>query len=130
MKTLRGTRIIFLAVLLFGISSFTPISQAEADDEGGSVVGTWIGSLALNGSGLVITELPSFSRGGTIAGTNSFSHNCQNSVLPPFLTVELSDYFGSWAPMAGSDQVAITIKRLVFACPNTPAGIYGQSFPG
>ena len=125
---------IYLLVVSFVVLtlySLTPTSQVKADDDlGGSIVGTWIGPLSLNDSSIVITELPSFNRGGTIAGTNTFSHNCQNPFLPPVLTVELSDYLGSWAPMADSNQIAITLKRLLFACPNTPAADYGPSFPG
>ena len=120
-----------LTFVLFEAFAMAPTSPVKADDEQTeSIVGTWIGPLSLNNSSLVITELPSFGPGGTVAGTNTFSHNCQNPSLPPVLTVELSDYFGSWAPIAGSNQFAITAKRLVFACPNTPAASYGPSFPG
>jgi len=118
----------FAMVALFAL---TPTTHVKADDEqNGSIVGTWIGMISLNNSALVIAELPSFSRGGTVGGTNSFSHNCQNPFLPPVLTVELSDYFGSWASIGSSNQFAITLKRLIFACPNTPVASYGQSFAG
>jgi len=125
---------LFASALTLSLSAglaATPASYVKADnDEGGSIVGSWIGPLSLDNSPIPITELPSFSRGGTVAGTNTFSHNCQNPSLPPVLAVEISDYFGSWAPMVGSNQIAITIKRLLFACANTPVGIYGPSFPG
>jgi hypothetical protein len=50
--------------------------------------------------------------------------------VPPVLTIEASDYYGTWAPATGSSQIAITLKRLLFACPNTPTTVYGLSFPG
>jgi hypothetical protein len=128
----RKRRLFLSAFTLVAFSAFaaTPTSQVKAnDDQDESIVGTWMGSLSLDNSPFPpITELPSFSRGGTVAGTNSFSHNCQNPF--PVLTVEIGDYFGSWAAMAGSNKIAITLKRLLFACTNTPVAIYYQSFPG
>lgn len=108
--------------------AMVPTSHVKADD---SIVGTWIGTLSLKDPSIIITELPSFSGGGTVAGTNTFSHNCQNPFVPSVLMVELSDYYGSWEAIA-SDQFAITLKRLIFACANgsTPVASYGRSFPG
>ena len=119
-----------LTSVLFAAFAMVPTSHVKADD---SIVGTWIGPLSLDNSSIIITELPSFSDGGTVAGTNTFSHNCQNPSLPPVLTVELSDYYGSWKAIADTtNKFAITLKRLIFACPNgnTPVANYGKSFPG
>ena len=116
-----------LTLMLFAAFAMVPTSHVKADD---SIVGTWIGTLSLNSS-IIVTELPSFSGGGTVAGTNTFSHNCQNPFVPSVLMVELSDYYGSWEAIV-SDQFAITLKRLIFACANgsTPVQIYHWSFPG
>lgn len=93
---MQRLRLYLLAAGFVGLAllALTPTARVKADDDqDGGIVGTWIGSLSLNGSSIVITELPSFGGGGTVRGTNTFSHNCQNPSLPPVLTVELSDYF-------------------------------------
>jgi hypothetical protein len=129
----RSSRLNPLAVRLVGsaLLALTSTSHVNADeDQGGSIVGTWIGTISVNSSSIVITTLASFNPGGTVAGTNGEAHNCQNPFVPPVLTVEASDYYGTWAPITGSDQIALTLKRLLFACPNTPAAIYGPSFAG
>ena len=131
----RPSRISLYAVklLVLTIFAFTPISHAEADNEQGEgVVGTWSGTLTLNTSPPIsFTELGSLNLGGTMAGVNGISHFCQNPLVQNTpLAVDLSGYFGSWAPTGSSDQITLTFKRLLFACStNTPA-IYGPSFPG
>jgi hypothetical protein len=129
----RSSRLYPLAVSLVGsaLLALAPTSPVRADeDQSGSIVGTWIGTLSVDNSPTTITNLTSFSRGGTVAGTTGDSHNCQNAFVPPVLTIEASDYYGTWAPATGSSQIAITLKRLLFACPNTPTAVYGPSFPG
>jgi hypothetical protein len=129
----RPSRLYPIAVILIcsALLALAPTSDARADeDQVGRIVGTWIGALSVNNSSLVITTLVSFGAGGTAAGTNGDPHNCQNPFVPPVLTVEASDYYGTWAPITGSNQIALTLKRLLFACSTTPAAIYGSSFPG
>jgi hypothetical protein len=126
---MQRLRLYLLAAGFVGLAllALTPTARVKADDDqDGGIVGTWIGSLSLNGSSIVITELPSFGGGGTVRGTNTFSHN-----IPAARTYgRAKRLFRSWAPIAGSSQIAITLKRLIFACPNTPVANYGQSFPG
>jgi hypothetical protein len=104
------------------------------DDQDESVVGTWIGAATFDTPRdtppLVEAELASIHRGGIVTGTSGIDHSSQNPFVPPGLVVELSDYFGSWAPVGDSNQIAVTFKRLLFAGSNTPSAIYHQLFPG
>jgi hypothetical protein len=124
-----------ITLVLFAALAVAPTSRAIADeDEDGSVVGTWIGAATFDTPPgtppLVENELASVHRGGIVAGTAGIDHSSQNPFVPPGLVVELSDYFGSWAHIGGSDQIAITFKRLLFAGLDTPSAIYHQLFPG
>jgi len=124
-----------ITLALFAALAVTPASRAVADDDQDeSVVGTWIGTATFDTPPgvppLIEAELASVHRGGIVTGTSGIDHSSQNPFLPPGLVVELSDYFGSWAPIGDSDQIALTFKRLLFAGPNTPSAIYHQLFQG
>ena len=131
------SRLFALAITLALLAALavTPASRAVADDDQDeSVVGTWIGTATFDTPPgvppLIEAELASVHRGGIVTGTSGIDHSSQNPFLPPGLVVELSDYFGSWAPIGDSDQIALTFKRLLFAGPNTPSAIYHQLFQG
>jgi hypothetical protein len=97
------------------------------DDQGESVVGTWIGKATFdNPPGtppgtpqLMEAELASVHHGGMVTGTSGIDHSSQNPFVPPGLAVELSDYLGTWEPIGDSDKIAVTFKRLLFLGPNT-----------
>ena len=122
-------------LVLFAGFAVMPSSPATAeDDENGSVVGSWIGTLTFTAppdlAGVTVTILVNFNRGGTLTGTDGTAHSSQ---LPPGpFTVDLSDYFGSWVPIgrSNSKRLALTFKQLLFAGPNTPTAIYGTFYPG
>jgi hypothetical protein len=129
----RRSRLFVLAITLATFAAFavTPTSRAVAqDDQGGSVVGTWTGSFSLTGTPFSFTELGSINLGGTMVGVNGISHFCDNPLVPPALVVDASGYFGSWAQIGNSDEIALTFKRLLFACPETPPSLYGKFFNG
>jgi hypothetical protein len=122
-----------MTLVLFAAFAVTPTSRAVAnDDQGESVVGTWIGAATFDTPPgtppLVEAELASVHRGGIVTGTSGIDHSSQNPFLPPGLVVELSDYFGSWAPTSAANQIAVTFKRLLFAGQDTPSAIYGKIF--
>src|SRR5215469_13893490 len=124
-----------ITLVLFAVLAVTPTSRAVADDDQDeSVVGTWIGAATFDTPPgvppLVEAELASIHRGGIVTGTSGIDHSSQNPFVPPGLVVELSDYFGSWAPAGDAEQIAVTFKRLLFAGPDTPSAIYHQLFPG
>lgn len=134
----RQRRLFFSAFTLVLLAAFTatPSSPATAqDDESGSPVGSWIGTVSFeepSGSPPQI-GLYNINRDGTITGTDGGS---QSSDLPPTLcpkpcplAVDSGGQFGSWA-RAGDHQFAATLKAPLFAGANTPTEIYGQSFSG
>ena len=129
----RFASVITLALLAALAAMPAPRAIAD-DDQDESVVGTWIGAARFDTPPgtppLVEAELASIHRAGILTGTSGIDHSSQNPFVPPGLVVELSDYFGSWAPIGDFDQIAVTFKRLVFAGPGTPSAIYHQLFPG
>jgi hypothetical protein len=125
----RQSRLFASAITLVFLAGLavTPASRAVADDDQEEgAVGTWIGKATFDnppgtppGSPqLKETELASIHYGGIVTGTSEINHSSQNPFVPPGLRVELSDYFGSWAPMGDSDRIAVTFKRLLFLGPN------------
>jgi len=118
-----------LTLATFAAFAVTPTSRAMAqDDQGGSVVGTWTGTALL--AGIPLTELANINLDGTMAGVDGIYDFCQIPTVPSALVVKASGYFGSWAHVGNSDEIALTFKRLLFACPNTPTSLYGTFFPG
>jgi len=118
-----------ITLVLFAALGATPASRAIADDDqDGSVVGAWTGTASL--AGISLTELATINVDGTMAGVDGIFDFCQIPNVPPALVVKASGYFGSWAHIGDSDQIALTFKRLLFACPNTPTSLYGTFFPG
>jgi hypothetical protein len=124
-----------ITLVLFAALAATPASRATAqDDQGGSVVGTWIGAATFHTPPgtppFVEAELASIYPQGIVTGTSGIDHSSQNPFVPPALAVNLSDYFGTWTPSGNSNQIAVTFKRLLFAGTGTPGTIYHQLFPG
>jgi len=121
--------------VLFTALTMMPTSRAMADDDQGeSVVGTWIGKATFDtppgAPPFIEAELASVHHGGIVTGTSGIDHSSQNPFVPPGLAVELSDYLGTWEPIGDSDKIAVTFKRLLFAGPGTPSQIYHQLFLG
>ena len=136
----RQSRLFASALVLFAAFAVTPSSPATADDdENGSVVGSWIGTLTFKTppglKGATFTILANFNRDGTLTGNDGTARSSQ---LPPELcpapcpfAVDRGDYFGSWVPIGDSNQIALTFKQLLFAGRNTHTALYGTFFyPG
>ncbi len=124
-----------IALLVLLVSM--PRSQVKAQDQQGSIVGSWLVTVDVNtpaGPVPFATELASFNAGGTFTDAISIAFSSQNpgfaGPLAP-LAVNFSDALGTWKP-AGEDsnQYAATFKRFLFAGPNTPTAAYGSFFPG
>jgi hypothetical protein len=108
----------------------------HAQNQQGSVVGTWMNSVTVDlGGGVsapLATELVSFSPGGVFADVISIQFNGENPAFAGTpLAANFSDALGSWRSVGDSSQVAGTFKRFIFATPNTPQ-VYGLGpyFPG
>ena len=89
-----------LTLILFAAFAVTPSSQVRAgDDQGGSVVGTWVGAATFDTPPgtppFIEAELASVYPGGIVTGTSGIDHSSQNPFVPPALAVNLSDYFGA-----------------------------------
>jgi hypothetical protein len=116
-----------------------PTLQVKAQDQQGSIVGSWLVKVDVNtpaGPAPFATELASFNPGGTFVDAISIAFSSQNpgfaGPLAP-LAVNFSDALGTWKPVGeDSNQFAATFKRFIFAGPNTPTGPtgYGSFFPG
>ena len=114
-----------------------PSSHVRAQDQQGSIVGSWINTVIVNtpsGPQPLATELATFNPGGTFTDAISIAFSSQNpGFAGPFapLAVNFSDALGTWKPMGeDSNQFALTFKRFLFAGANTPASAYGSFFPG
>jgi hypothetical protein len=107
-------------------------TRVKADGE--TLIGAWmVTTLAATPPGtppIVFAELATFNAGGTWADTHAIAHNSENPFAPPPSAVDSSDAYGSWRRLGDSNQFEITLKRLLFAGPNTPAALYGPFFPG
>jgi hypothetical protein len=120
-----------LTFVSFAAFAATPssLATADADQAGECGIGSWIGTISFEappGAPPLVGQV-NINRDGTITGTDGGVHGSQVE-LPPALSalaVDLGDYFGSWARIGGSNRSAGTIKRLLFAGPNTPTAIYG-----
>lgn len=124
---LLGVSIVFLALVAL-------VRNSRAQGSIGNVVGAWHVTVNVNvppgAPPLVLTELATFHLGGTFTDTISIAHYSQNPFVPPPLAVDFSDAYGRWQQVAGSNQFALTFKRLIFAGPNTPTAVYGSFIPG
>lgn len=121
----------FAAVFaLFVLFALTPNLMAQA----GSLVGGWEVTLNVNvppgAPPFIFTEVGTFNLGGSFADTISIAHSSQNPYVPPPLAVDFSDGYGGWRQTPGTNQFAITLKRLTFAGPNTPTTTYGTFLQG
>ena len=114
-------------LVLFAGFAVMPSSPATAeDDENGSVVGSWIGTLTFTKpsgiNGLRVAILTNFNRDGTLTGNDGTAHSSQLELPPELspLAVDYSDYSGSWVPIGDSNQIALTFKQLLFLGPQSP----------
>ena len=109
-----------------------PTTRVKADGE--LLIGAWmVTTSAATPPGtppIVFAELATFNAGGTWSDTHAIAHNSENPFAPPPVAVDSSDAYGSWRRLNDSNQFEITLKRLLFAGPNTPAALYGPFFPG
>ncbi len=133
----RQSRLYLLAlsIVLVALFASMPRSHVKAQNQQGSIVGTWIITATVNtppgAPPFVFTELASFNPGGIFIDTFSLDHNSANPFVPPPLAVDFSDKFGTWEEVGDSGQFAITFKEFLFAGANTPTTLYGPIFfPG
>jgi hypothetical protein len=100
----------------------------------GTVIGAWELTVNVNvplgAPPFILTEVGTFHLGGTFADAISIAHSSQNPYVPPPLAVDFSDAYGAWRQTPGTNQVALTLKRLTFAGPYTPTAIYGSFLQG
>jgi hypothetical protein len=127
--TLSAT--VALATIVVMLSS---LHTTRAQNQQGSVVGTWVVSVNVDTPGGPVplaTELASFSPGGIFTDAISIAFNADNPAFAGTpLAANFSDAFGSWKPVGDASQVAATFKRFIFAAPNSPTAAYGSFFPG
>lgn len=99
----------------------------------GTVIGAWEVTVNVNvptgDPPFILTEVGTFNLGGTFADTISIAHSSQNPYVPPPLAVDFSDGYGVWRQTPGTNQFALTLKRLTYAGPSTPS-IYAPFLPG
>jgi hypothetical protein len=138
MKRQSRLYLLALSIVLVALFASIPSSRVKAQNQQGSVVGTWIVKVAVNtpsGPQPFATELASFNPGGIFIDTISIAHSSQNPFftgpLAP-LAADFSDAFGTWKQVGDdSNQFALTFKRFIFAGANTPTASYGPIlFPG
>lgn len=136
MRRQFGLYSLVFGIVLLGLFAVVPKSRVEAQDEQGSVVGSWINTVTVNtpaGSQPLATEFVAINPGGTFIDTLTIAHSSQNPFFTgPFapLAVDFSDAIGTWKPAGDSNQIAFTFKRFLFAGANTPVSAYGSFFPG
>jgi hypothetical protein len=130
-ETMQKRSLQFAAVFaLFVLFALTPNLLAQP----GTLVGAWEITVNVNvppgAPPFILTEVGTFNLGGTFADTTSIAHSSQNPYVPPPLAVDFSDGYGVWRQTPGTNQFAITLKRLTFAGPDTPTSIYGTFLQG
>jgi hypothetical protein len=118
------------------VATLCSLPTTHAQNQQGSVVGTWLNSVTVDvGPGVSVplaNELVSFGPGGVFADVISIQFNGENPAFAgTALEANFSDALGSWRSVGDSSQVAGTFKRFIFATPNTPL-VYGPGpyFPG
>jgi hypothetical protein len=118
------------------LASLHTTHAQNQNQQGGSVVGTWLNSVTVDvGPGVSVplaNELVSFGPGGVFADVISIQFNGENPAFAgTALAANFSDALGSWRSVGDASQVAGTFKRFIFATPNTPP-VYGPGpyFPG
>lgn len=128
--------LVVFSVGLLVLFASMPSSHVRAQDQQGSVVGSWINTVLVNtpaGPQPLATEFVAINPGGTFIDTLTIAHSSQNPFFTgPFapLAVDFSDAIGTWKPAGDSNQIAFTFKRFLFAGANTPVSAYGSFFPG
>jgi len=137
MRRKLGISLFVLGIVLIGPLASIPKSQVTAQDQPGSIVGSWLVNVDVNtpaGPVPLATELATFNPGGTFADAISIAFSAQNpAYVGPFapLAVNFSEAFGVWKPIGeDSNQYALAFKRFIFAGANTPTAAYGSFFPG
>lgn len=136
MRRKFGFYLFVLGGVLLALMASIPTSQVKAQDQQGTIVGSWLVNVDVNtpaGAVPFATELASFNAGGTFTDAISIAFSSQNpgfaGPLAP-LAVNFSDALGTWKPVGeDSNQYAATFKRFLFAGPNTPTAAYGAFFP-
>jgi hypothetical protein len=131
-------RLLVCTALLASFALATSSWVKAQNTQQGSVVGSWVSTVSVyTPSGLVplATELLAINPGGTVVDTLTIAHSSQNpSFTGPFapLAAEFSDAIGTWQPVGNSNQIAFTLKRFIFAGPDTPntPTTYEWTFPG
>lgn len=137
MRRKSGLYLVVFSVGLLVLFASMPSSHVRAQDEQGSIVGTWLATVDVNtpaGPQPLATELATFNPGGTFTDAISMAFSSQNpGFAGPFapLAVNFSDALGTWKPTGDdSNQFAATFKRFLYAGANTPTAAYGSFFPG
>lgn len=137
MRRQLGLYLLTFSIVLLGLFPLMPSWHVKADNQQGSVVGTWIATITVNtpsGPQPFATELASFNPGGIFTDAISIAFSSQNpSFTGPFtaLAVDFSDALGTWKQVGDdSNHFAMTFKRFLYAGANTPTAVYGSFFPG
>ena len=137
MRRKSGLYFLTRSTLLLMLFASLPSLHVKAQNQQGSMVGTWVNTVLVNtpsGPVPLLTELVAVNPGGIFTDAISIAFNSENPAFAGTpLAVDFSDAFGTWKLVGGnSNQFAATFKRFLFARPNTPIGAYGlgSAFPG
>jgi len=116
------------------VAMLSSLHTTHAQNQQGSVVGTWIVSVNVDTPGGPVplaTEFVSFGPGGIFTDAISIAFNAENPAFAGTpLAANFSDAFGSWKPVGDASQFAATFKRFIYAAPDSPTAAYGSFFPG
>jgi len=134
--TMKRTIITLSAMVALAtiVAMLSSLHTTRAQNQQGSVVGTWIVSVNVDTPGGPVplaTEFASFSPGGIFTDAISIAFNGENPAFAGTpLAANFSDAFGSWKSVGDGSQVAATFKRFIYAAPNSPPAAYGSFYPG
>ena len=133
------TATVGLATIVATLGGLHTTHAQNQNQQGGSVVGTWLNSVTVDvGPGVSVplaNEFVSFGPGGVFADVISIQFNGENPAFAggplAAFAVNFSDAYGSWKQVGDdSNQFAGTFKRFLYAGASTPASIYGPFFVG